>query len=92
MTQTISSSFPIYQEGKRKPLYFSATDYVRPPCAIACFPKEIMFPPRSLVECGYNIDRWSTMPRGGHLAASEELRLLAADLHAFFQDLRLQGA
>ena len=88
MTQTISSSFRMYQEGRRCPLHFSQTDYVRSPCAIACFPKEIMTPPRSWVERGYNVSRWTTMPKGGHFAASEEPELLASDLHSFFRSLR----
>jgi pimeloyl-ACP methyl ester carboxylesterase len=89
MTQTISSSFRLYYEGRRKPLQFSPTDYVQSPCAIACFPKEIMTPPRSWVERGFNVSRWTTMSEGGHFAASEQPRLLACDLHAFFRDLRL---
>jgi pimeloyl-ACP methyl ester carboxylesterase len=39
MTQTIASSFSMYQGGRRSPLHFSPTDYVHTPCAIACFPK-----------------------------------------------------
>jgi pimeloyl-ACP methyl ester carboxylesterase len=89
MTQTISSSFRMYYEGRRTPLQFSSTDYVSSPCAIACFPKEILMPPRSWVERGYNVSRWTAMPKGGHFAASEEPRLLASDVHAFFRDLRL---
>ncbi len=88
MTQTISSSFRMYREGRRSPLHFSSTDYVRTPCAIACFPKEIVTPPRSWVERGYNVSRWTTMPKGGHFAASEEPKLLASDLQAFFGNLR----
>jgi pimeloyl-ACP methyl ester carboxylesterase len=88
MTQTISSSFRMYNEGRLSPLRFSPTDYVQPPCAIACFPKEIMTPPRSWVERGYNVSRWTTMPRGGHFAAAEEPEMLAADLRAFFSNLR----
>jgi pimeloyl-ACP methyl ester carboxylesterase len=88
MTQTISSSFRIYREGRRSPLHFSSTDYVQTPCAIACFPKEIMTPPRSWIERGYNVSRWTTMPIGGHFAASEEPQLLASDLQAFFSSLR----
>lgn len=78
----------MYQEGRRSPLQFSSTDYVQPPCAIACFPKEIMTPPRSWVERGFNVARWTTMPKGGHFAAAEEKELLASDLHAFFRNLR----
>ena len=88
MTQTIVSSFGMYREGRQTPLHFSSTDYVSTPCAIACFPKEIMVPPRSWVERGYNVTRWTTMPRGGHFAASEEPGLLASDLQAFFSSLR----
>ncbi len=86
MTQTISSSFRMYQEGRRSPLHFSSTDYVRPPCAVAIFPKEIVMPPRSWVERGYNVTRWTTMPRGGHFAASEEPSALASDIHEFFRE------
>ena len=88
MTQTIVSSFGMYREGRQTPLHFSLTDYVSTPCAIACFPKEIMVPPRSWVERGYNVTRWTIMPRGGHFAASEEPELLASDLQAFFSSLR----
>ncbi|ADW71324.1 epoxide hydrolase family protein [Granulicella tundricola] len=88
MTQTISSSFHMYREGRRSPLHFSSTDYVPTPCAIACFPKEIMMPPRSWVERGYNVTRWTPMPKGGHFAAAEEPELLASDLQAFFGTVR----
>lgn len=90
MTQAISSSFRMYYEGRRKPLHFSAHDFVRPPCAIACFPKEIVTPPREWVERGYNVSRWTVMPKGGHFAAAEEPEMLAADLRTFFRDLRSQ--
>ena len=45
-------------------------------------------PPRSLAERGLNIVRWTTMPRGGHLAAMEQPDLLAEDLRAFFRERR----
>lgn len=35
----------------------------------------------------YNVRRWTEMPRGGHFAAAEEPRLLAADIAAFFAGL-----
>lgn len=88
MTETISSSIRMYHEGRRSPLHFAADDFVRPPCAIACFPKEIMTPPREWVERGYNVRRWTEMPQGGHFAASEEPEMLAADLCEFFRSLR----
>ena len=88
MTETISSSFRMYYEGRRAPLRFAEGEFLRSPCAIACFPKEICTPPRSWVERGYNVQRWTEMPRGGHFAAAEEPELLAADLRAFFRTLR----
>ena len=88
MTQTISSSFRLYHEGRRAPLRFTADDFVHPPCAVAHFPKEIVFPPQEWVERGYNVQRWTEMPRGGHFAAAEQPDLLAADIRAFFRPLR----
>ena len=88
MTETISSSFRMYSEGRAAPLAFSPEDFVHAPCAVARFPREITFPPREWVERGYNIQRWTAMSRGGHFAASEEPALLAADLREFFRPLR----
>jgi pimeloyl-ACP methyl ester carboxylesterase len=88
MTETISSSFRMYYEGRRAPLHFAESDFLHPPCAIACFPKEIILPPREWVERGYNVQRWTEMPRGGHFAAAEEPELLAADIREFFRNLR----
>ena len=88
MTQTIGSSFRLYFENSRAPLHFASGESVRVPCAIARFPKEISAPPRTWVERGYNVQRWSDMPRGGHFAAHEEPELLAEDLRSFFSDIR----
>src|ERR1700677_2510702 len=88
MTQTISSSFRMYHEGRKAPLRFATDDFVQVPCAIAHFPKEIVFPPPEWVERGYNVQRWTEMPKGGHFAAAEQPDLLAADIRAFFRPLR----
>ncbi|KAA6457493.1 epoxide hydrolase [Acidobacteria bacterium AB60] len=88
MTQTIYSSFRIYFEGARAPLTLGAGERVAVPCAIARFPKEIFFSPRSWVERGYAVERWTEMPRGGHFAAWEEPGLLADDLRSFFRQFR----
>jgi pimeloyl-ACP methyl ester carboxylesterase len=45
-------------------------------------------PPRALAERGYNIRRWTVMPRGGHFAAMEQPDLLAQDIREFFRPLR----
>jgi pimeloyl-ACP methyl ester carboxylesterase len=88
MTETISSSFRMYFENRRAPLRFQPGDFVRPPCAIAHFPKEILFPPRSWVERGFSVQRWTEMPRGGHFAAMEEPQPLAQDIRSFFRAFR----
>jgi hypothetical protein len=88
MTQTIDSSFGTYAAGKKAPLQFGPEDYVSVPCAFAHFPKEILFPPRSWVERGFNVQSWTEMASGGHFAAAEEPELLAKDICDFFRRLR----
>lgn len=85
LTETISSSFRLYNETKKMPLQFAPGDFVRVPCAIARFPLEAPFPPREWAARGYNILRWTEMSRGGHFAAAEEPELLAADVSTFFR-------
>jgi pimeloyl-ACP methyl ester carboxylesterase len=88
MTETIHSSCRLYYETKKQPVHFKEGEHVRVPCAIAHFPTEAPFPPRAWIERGYNIQRWTEMPTGGHFAAAEEPALLARDLAAFFGPLR----
>ena len=85
MTETIHSSFRIYLENRKAPLQFARGDFIRPPCAVALFPKEIPLPPRQWVERGFNVQQWTEMPRGGHFAAMEEPELLAADIQHSFE-------
>jgi pimeloyl-ACP methyl ester carboxylesterase len=88
MTETIHSSFRLYWEGARAPMHFGDGDFVSVPCAIARFPKEAPFPPREHVARGYNVQRWTEMPSGGHFAAAEEPQLLSQDIRSFFHALR----
>jgi pimeloyl-ACP methyl ester carboxylesterase len=88
VTETIHSSTRLYYESRERPLRLSPSSRVKPPVAVALFPKEIPMPPRSLAERGYNITRWTTMPRGGHFAAMEEPELLARDIREFFRSFR----
>ncbi|WP_439547280.1 epoxide hydrolase family protein [Sandarakinorhabdus sp.] len=54
------------------------------PTGVAAFPRDLLaFPPRAMVERGYNVAHWTTMPRGGHFASLEEPELFLADLRAF---------
>jgi pimeloyl-ACP methyl ester carboxylesterase len=88
MTGTIHSSFRMYYEGRSAPMHLQPGERVSVPSGIAHFPKELMFPPRSWVERGYNVQRWTEMPRGGHFAALEQPEALAADIRAFFRNTR----
>jgi len=88
VTQTINSSTRLYFETRQQTLQLSSSNRVQPPVAVALFPKEIPMPPRALAERGYNIVRWSAMPRGGHFAAMEQPALLAQDIREFFRPLR----
>lgn len=88
MTETIGSSFLMYYEGRQAPLRFGKGDRVQVPCAVAQFPREIAYPPRTWVERGYNLQRWTVMPKGGHFAAAEQPHMLAEDIRAFFRPLR----
>jgi pimeloyl-ACP methyl ester carboxylesterase len=91
MTETIHSSCRLYRESCQAPLHFATGDYVHPPCSVAFFPKEAPFPPRQWIERGYNIQRWTEMPQGGHFAAAEEPELLVKDIREFFRGLRSSG-
>ncbi|MGI4877433.1 MAG: epoxide hydrolase family protein [Janthinobacterium lividum] len=54
------------------------------PTAVAAFPRDLLaFPPRAMVERGYNVVRYTSMPRGGHFASLEEPELFLADLRDF---------
>jgi pimeloyl-ACP methyl ester carboxylesterase len=88
LTETIHSSTRLYYESRERPLRLSSENRVKPPVAFALFPKEIPMPPRSLAERGFNIARWTVMPRGGHFAAMEQPDLLAGDIRDFFRPLR----
>ena len=58
------------------------------PTGVANFPRDLLaFPPREMVERGYNVARWTDMPRGGHFASLEEPELFLADLRGFVAGL-----
>ncbi len=58
------------------------------PTGVAAFPHDLLaFPPRPIVERGYNVVHWTDMPRGGHFASLEEPDLFVDDLRAFVRGL-----
>jgi hypothetical protein len=85
VTETIHSSARIYYESREQPVRLSPDNRVMLPVAVALFPKEIPMPPRSLAERGFNIARWTSMPKGGHFAAMEQPDLLTRDIQDFFR-------
>jgi pimeloyl-ACP methyl ester carboxylesterase len=88
-TRSMPSAIRLYWEGRKRPLKFAPGERVTVPVAIAHFPREIPIPPRTYVERGYNVTRWTEMPKGGHFAASEEPVSLANDIRAFARQFRL---
>jgi pimeloyl-ACP methyl ester carboxylesterase len=59
------------------------------PTGIANYPKEFVpLPPRSLVEKGYDVERWTDLERGGHFAALETGQVFADDVRAFVKQIR----
>ncbi len=88
LTQTINSSFGPYYADDDEGEALRKGERVEVPYAFALFPKNLEHPPRELAERGYNVQRWTQMPRGGHFPALEEPALLAEDLRAFFRPLR----
>ena len=61
---------------------------IEKPVGVAAFPRDLLaFPPRAMVERGYNVVHWTDMPRGGHFASLEEPELFLADLRVFVAGL-----
>jgi pimeloyl-ACP methyl ester carboxylesterase len=88
ITGAINSSFWPYFARRHGPWPLPDNQRIEVPTAYASFPREILHPPRAWAERVYNIRRWTLMPAGGHFAALEEPDALAADIRAFFRELR----
>jgi pimeloyl-ACP methyl ester carboxylesterase len=58
------------------------------PTAIAHFPGELVFWPKSYAERQFNLVHWTDMPHGGHFAAMEQPKLFSDDVLAFGKILR----
>jgi pimeloyl-ACP methyl ester carboxylesterase len=88
-TGAIGSSFYPYYFRRHRPWMIPEGASVTAPTGYAAFPREILKPPRSVAEKMFtNIQRWTTMPRGGHFAAMEQPEALAQDVRAFFRPMR----
>ncbi len=92
LTETAGSSMRLYYESRKTLLHLGKGERILVPTAVAKFDKEAPFPPRSWVERGYNLQRWTTFPCGGHFAAMEEPEKLAQDIREFAQSFRCCSA
>ncbi len=88
VTQTINSSMRLYYEVRHHPWRLKPGARIETPTGVAIFPAELIRPPRHWAERIYNVKRWTVMPAGGHFAAMEEPELLAADIRAFFREMK----
>ena len=88
--QSIGTSMRYYWEQWKNPvrIVHDRKPELEAPTAIAVFPNDLIFVPRTVAERHANLHRWTVMPRGGHFAAAEEPDLLVEDLREFFRPLR----
>jgi len=61
------------------------------PVGVVVLPYDILQSVRPLAEQDYDIARWTEFDRGGHFSGLEVPDLLAADIRAFFLELRFSG-
>ncbi|MFF2322798.1 epoxide hydrolase family protein [Agrobacterium sp. NPDC058088] len=85
---SIDASLRLYKENRLNPLVLDSLLPCDVPFSIAHFPKELPIPPRSWIERGLRVERWTELPRGGHFAALEQPKLLAEDIRASFRPWR----
>jgi pimeloyl-ACP methyl ester carboxylesterase len=72
VTRTATSSVRLYYENRLRPVHLREGERIRAPTAIARFPLEVPMPPLSWIKRGYDVERYTEMPSGGHFAAWEE--------------------
>lgn len=89
VTGTIDSSVWFYRGVLDETLGKTFPGRIDVPTAVADFPKDLLNgrPPKSLIAYGYNLVRYTRMPRGGHFAALEQPALFCEDVGAFFHSL-----
>jgi microsomal epoxide hydrolase len=89
VTGAIGSTFWPYYARLHEPWIVPEGATVSVPMGYAEYPREILTPPRSMVESFYsNIRRWTRMRTGGHFPALEAPDALAAEIRSFFSSLR----
>jgi pimeloyl-ACP methyl ester carboxylesterase len=86
VTGTAASAGRIYWEMRQAGRDALPAGKVDVPTAIAMFPGELVYPPRSWVEAAYDVVRWTTPAKGGHFAAMEAPAEYVDDVRSFFLD------
>ncbi|NWU99308.1 HYEP hydrolase, partial [Upupa epops] len=88
VTSSIVPSMGFYKENINKDPTRTADATVHIPTGIAAFPQELVhIPPVRAKEVFKNIITYSYIPRGGHFAAFDELKLLAQDIMNFIRNI-----
>ena len=90
VTDTAPTAIWIYRGARDDTQGAPPRTRVNVPTGYAAFPHEMtnLAPPRAALERGFNLVRYTTMPRGGHFAAFEQPKLFVADVRDFFRNLR----
>ena len=91
LSGSIGTSMQYYWAHRVAPPIALRPERIEVPTGFALFPKEVMRPPRSVIERKYALTRWTEMERGGHFPALEESAALAREIRAFFEELRVSG-
>jgi pimeloyl-ACP methyl ester carboxylesterase len=88
-TGAIGSSFWPYYARMHRPWPIPDNSTITVPTGYCEFPREMLRPPKSLAQRTFSdIRRWTVMPRGGHFAAMEQPKALAAEIFELFRPLR----
>jgi pimeloyl-ACP methyl ester carboxylesterase len=92
LTRSFGSSARYYYEAARHPWRPShdRLPVVEAPTGVAAFPRDVIHMPRRWTERYYRLERYTSMPSGGHFAPMEQPERLIDDLRSFFRPLRTQ--
>lgn len=90
LTQSYGTSARYYYESAHHPWQpsHSRMPVVEAPTGVILFANDIIGMPRRWAERYFNLQRWTTVPYGGHFGAAEQPELFVDDLRAFFRPLR----
>jgi microsomal epoxide hydrolase len=86
-TETIGTSFLPYSQRDNSPQGLGHP-IITAPAGFVVFPADIAPAPKEFAKRFYDVQRWTSMPKGGHFGAMEEPELIAEELRSFFRPLR----